>query len=251
MHNNNITQDQVIGINKKTPQIKKEKIERQDFHDKEKHNPIMEVNYHHKSFSKKPMETQNNNLKKFQDKGTPNNHSNQNFESKVSVDNEGEEGDKNEGEEEEDDEDEDEEDDIISNSARKRNHLSVSTTKRQKIIIPNYKNKTKNIYDNDYFFNEHMIDFLLSPLNPLQPINRENPSIGLVIYLHITKSIKVHKRFNGEKFPPKFFKFSNLNAALQKGKCPRELAEWILKNEYINQDFEKKKKKRGKKKKKN
>eukprot|EP01156_Anaeramoeba_ignava_P002663 Anaeramoba_ignava/a219085_251.p1 GENE.a219085_251~~a219085_251.p1 ORF type:complete len:168 (+),score=53.93 a219085_251:353-856(+) len=138
-------------------------------------------------------------------------------------------------------------------SKTQQENLAQQTTPTS-IIPPNILQELDSYYRIDLneptespALNEEEIiqNFLMQPLNMNEKINRKNPSFGVIIYLYIKNNIRTHKKKSN--LPSKYQLPQKVNSSfVRKGKCPRELAEWIVRSGYLNEfkDVEKKKKKK-------
>ncbi|KAJ3434753.1 hypothetical protein M0812_01874 [Anaeramoeba flamelloides] len=89
-------------------------------------------------------------------------------------------------------------------------------------------------------------NFLMRPLNLNELPNRENPSIGVVFYLHLRNVIKTSQKNSTNA--SKYKLMENVDDSLiRRGKCTKQMAEWISNRLFFNPDFAKKGRKRGRK----
>ncbi|KAJ6251921.1 hypothetical protein M0813_14695 [Anaeramoeba flamelloides] len=89
-------------------------------------------------------------------------------------------------------------------------------------------------------------NFLVKPLNLKETTNRENPSIGVIFYLHLRNVIKTSQK-NG-KSTSKYILLENVDDSLiRKGQCTHEMAKFISKRLFFNPEFSKSGRKRGRK----
>ncbi|KAJ6236567.1 hypothetical protein M0813_27956 [Anaeramoeba flamelloides] len=123
---------------------------------------------------------------------------------------------------------------IIIEKKRKKKIQRIPDTQKQMIKQPFDKSLEKEI----------ILDFLMQPLNTNETMNRENPAMGVVFYLHLKNVIKTSLK-NGSKVS-KYQLMSNVDDSMvRRGKCSLKMAEWIYNRKFFNKDFVRKKRKRG------
>ncbi|KAJ6243314.1 hypothetical protein M0813_22285 [Anaeramoeba flamelloides] len=93
---------------------------------------------------------------------------------------------------------------------------------------------------------EIILDFLMEPLSIGDPMNRENPCMGVVFYNHLKNVIKTSQK-NGSLVSKYRLNDETDQSLVRRGNCSRDLAEWILSRNFFNPKFQKQKRKRGRK----
>ncbi|KAJ6249117.1 hypothetical protein M0813_01716 [Anaeramoeba flamelloides] len=126
----------------------------------------------------------------------------------------------------------------------------VETEKGQEQEQEQEQVQTKNIFqsknEESFFEKEVILDFLMKPLSLDDPMNRENPSMGVVIYNHFKTVIKTSQK-NGSLVSRYQLNDGINESFVRKGNCSRDLAEWIFGRHFFNPEFQKQKRKRGRK----
>ncbi|KAJ6252632.1 hypothetical protein M0813_14004 [Anaeramoeba flamelloides] len=77
-------------------------------------------------------------------------------------------------------------------------------------------------------------NFLETPLNPDLPLNRENPSMGIVIYLYLQEKVRNNKKLRSG-LSAKYQLLEGLTQEIRKGITNPKLSNWIVSRKYVNQ----------------
>ncbi|KAJ3452277.1 morphogenesis protein sog2 [Anaeramoeba flamelloides] len=88
--------------------------------------------------------------------------------------------------------------------------------------------------------------FLVSPLNLKETTNRENPSTGVILYLHLRNVIKTSQK-SGTNASKYIIMDKADESLIRRGKCSEEMAKFISNRLFFNPEFSKSGRKRGRK----
>ncbi|KAJ3432732.1 hypothetical protein M0812_21675 [Anaeramoeba flamelloides] len=106
----------------------------------------------------------------------------------------------------------------------------------------NNNNKKKNQINNreQYckdFQGKQIREFYMRGMNPNCAVNRENPSIGMVVYLYLREKVRNNRKTGKMKTSSKYHLKKDLDNDIKRGYCSKELAKWLFNYEYIVKEF--------------
>ncbi|KAJ6244103.1 hypothetical protein M0813_21367 [Anaeramoeba flamelloides] len=132
-----------------------------------------------------------------------------------------------------------------NNNNNNNNNKNISNTSQNSNTI--YRNEELEEVDLESKKALKIIErFLVRPLNLKETTNRENPSIGVIFYLHLRNVIKTSQKSGTNA--SKYILMDQVDESLiRKGKCSEDMAKFISNRLFFNPEFSKSGRKRGRK----